>query len=148
MYSMRLAQAVAVCVALQQWDTLAKFLGAQPQERVRMVLTPARLAALSVASSQRQPAAASPTSWLLSTAYSELQFNHLILEDFVPTPQLAREPGCQLQDGIINRLLNVATGIKTHNNFKLQDLREDLKNRDQFQEYCPFSTTLVMPTGQ
>ena len=49
-HSMRLAQALAGCVALQQWDSLATFLSALSQEeRAGMVLTPARLAALTLA---------------------------------------------------------------------------------------------------
>ena len=148
-HSMRLAQALAGCVALQQWDSLATFLSALSQEeRAGMVLTPARLAALSVVASRRQPAAASTPSWLLSTTYSELRFNHLIPEDFVPNPQLARELVGQLQDAIINRILNVAPGIKTHANFQLQDLREDLKIEINPKNPGLFSATLVMPTGQ
>ncbi len=128
---MRLAaKALAGCVALQQWDSQATFLCALLQEeRAGIVLTLARLAALSMVASRRQPAAASTPSWLLSTTYSisELRFNHLIPEDFVPNPQLALELVGQLQDAIINRILNVAPGIKTHTNFQLQDLQEDLK---------------------
>jgi hypothetical protein len=45
-------------------------------ERAGIVLTPARLSAVSVVASRRQPAAASAPSWLLSTTYSELPLNH------------------------------------------------------------------------
>jgi hypothetical protein len=54
--NVHLAQALAGCVALQQWDALSAFLGSLPQVGLKgTVLTPARLAALSVIISQPRP---------------------------------------------------------------------------------------------
>ncbi len=54
----------------------------------------------------------------------------------------------QLQDAIINRILDVAPGIKTHANFQLQDLLKDLKIEINPKNPGLFIATLVMPTGQ
>ncbi len=78
--NVRLAQALAGCVALQQWSALSEFLGSLPQVGLTgTVLTPAKLAALSVIISRPRPEPKPPPQWLLSATFSELRFNHLSL---------------------------------------------------------------------
>ena len=149
---MCLAQALAGCVALQQWDSLAAFLGTLPQEVMAgLILTPARLAALSVIAARPRQEPKPPPQWLLSASFAELRFNHLSPSDFVPDPHRANDLRGQIQDGIVNRLLSMAPDIKHHRHFRLQDLRSDLRVelnlKDLQVESCLFSATVVLPTG-
>ncbi len=51
--NMRLAQLLSGCTALRQWDALAAFLAAQPEEvRAGLIISPARLAALQIEASR------------------------------------------------------------------------------------------------
>ena len=149
---MRLAQALLGCVALQQWDPLAEFLGTLPPEvRTGLILSPARLAALSVLAARFRRDPEPPPQWLMAASFAELRFHHLSPGDFVPDPHRANDLRGQLQDGIVNRLLSVAPEIRTHPHYRLQNLRSDLRVelnlKDQQVETCFFSAIAVLPTG-
>jgi hypothetical protein len=151
-YNVRLAQALVGCVALQQWDALSAFLGSLPQVGLTgTVLTPARLAALSVIISRPRPEPQPPPQWLLSATFSELRFNHLSLRDFGLDPHQTNDLRGQLQDEIVNRILRVAPAIIDHPHFRLQNLRSDLRVeinlRDQEIATSLFSASVVLPAG-
>ena len=150
--SMTLAQLLSGCVALQQWDHLAAFLETQPPEvKAGLIISPARLAALSVIAARPRPEPESPPQWLLSAPYAELRFNHLSLSDFVPDPHRANDLRGQILDGIVDRILSVAPEIKTHPHYRLQDLRSDVRPelnlKDLQMDTCLFSAIVVLPTG-
>ena len=149
---MRLAQALFGCVALQQWDPLATFLGNLPPEvRTGLILSPARLAALSVLAARFRREPEPPPQWLGSSSFAELRFHHLSPSDFVPDPHRANDLRGQIQDGIVHRLLSVAPDIRNHPHYRLQNLRSDLRVelnlKDQQVETCLFSVIAVLPTG-
>jgi hypothetical protein len=149
---MRLAQALLGCVALQQWDPLATFLHALPQEvSTGLILSPARLAALSVLAARPRREPDPPPPWLMAASFAELRFNHLSPSDFVPDPHRANDLRSQIQDGIVNRLLIVAPEIANHPHYRLQNLRSDLRVelnlKDPHVETCFFSAIAVLPTG-
>lgn len=151
--TMLMAQQLSGCTALQQWDPLAAFLAAQPEEvRKGLVISPARLAALSVIAARPRPEQTAPPEWLLSATFAELRFHHLSPSDFVPDPHRANDLRGQIQDGIINRLLCVSPEIKNHPHYRLQDLRSDLRVelnlKDPQVETCLFSAIMVLPNGQ
>ena len=145
----RLAQALASSVALQQWEPLAAFLGTQPlEERTAMILSPARLAALSVVALRRPPAAAPPPQWVLDAQHVDLRFNHLHLDDFVPGAQPIQNIRGQLQDAIVDRVIHVAPAIQNHARYRLVNLRADTKVEINYRDPGIFSATMVLPNGQ
>ena len=150
--NMTLAQLLSGCVALQQWDPLAAFLNTQPPEvKAGLIISPARVAALSVIAARPRQESKSPPQWLMSATFAELRFNHLSLTDFVPDPHRANDLRGQILDGIVDRILSVAPEIKTHPQYRLQDLRSDvrleLNLKDLQMETCLFSAIAVLPTG-
>ena len=150
--SMRLAQLLSGCTALRQWDALAAFLAAQPQEvRAGLIISPARLAALQIEASRLRQEQREPPQWLLSASFAQLRFNHLSPRDFVPGPCRTNDLRGQIEDGIVNRLLSVAPEIKNHPKYRLQNLREDMRielnPKDPGVETCLFSASVVLPTG-
>ena len=150
--NMRLAQLLAGCTALRQWDALAAFLAAQPQEvRAGLIISPARLAALQIEASRLRQEQREPPEWLLSASFAQLRFNHLSPRDFVPGPCRTNDLRGQIEDGIVNRLLSVAPEIKNHPKYRLQNLREDMRielnPKDPGVETCLFSASVVLPTG-
>lgn len=145
----RLAKALASSVALQQWEPLAAFLSTRPlEERSAMTLSPARLAALSVVVSRRPPVAAPPPSLFLVGQHVDLRFNHLHLDDFVPDSHLSKDLRGELQDAIVDRVLTLAPSIKSHKEFQLSNLRDDIRAELNYREPGIFSATMVLPTGQ
>jgi hypothetical protein len=66
---------------------LAAFLAAQPVEvRKGSVISPARLAALSVIDARPRPEQTAQPEWLLNATFADLRFHHLSPSDFVPDP--------------------------------------------------------------
>lgn len=151
--NMRVAQLLSGCTPLQQWDPLATYLAALPEEvRRGLIISPARLAALwAILSTRPRTEQSEPPGWLPSAPFAEIQFHHLSPSDFVPDPHRANDLRGQILDGIVNRLLCVAPEIKQHPNYRLQDLRSDLRvglNLKNLQtETCLFSATMVLPSG-
>ena len=150
--TMLLAQQLSGCTALQQWDPLAAFLAAQPEEvRRGLIISPARLAALAVVAARPRQEQTAPPEWLLNASFAELRFHHLSPSDFVPDPHRANDLRGQIQDGIVNRLLCVAPEITQHPHYRLQDLRSDMRVelnlKDPQVETCLFSAILVLPNG-
>ena len=126
--NMLLAQLLSGCTALRQWDALAAFLATQPLEvRAGLIISPARLAALSVIAARPRQEPKEPPQWLLSASFAQLRFNHLSPGDFVPEPFWTNDLKGQIADGIVNRLLSVAPEIKNHPKYRLQNLREDMR---------------------
>ena len=150
-YNMNLAQWLSACTALQQWDSLAAFLASQPQEvREGLIISPARLAALSVIVARPRPEPTAPPQWLLSASFAELRFHHLSPKDFVPDCQRANDLRGQIHDGIVKRLLSLAPEMKQHPHYRLQNLRTDLRvelNPKDLHEACLFSISAVLPVG-
>ena len=150
--NMLLAQLLSGCTALRQWDALAAFLATQPLEvRAGLIISPARLAALSVIAARPRQEPKEPPQWLLSASFAQLRFNHLSPGDFVPEPFWTNDLRGQIADGIVNRLLSVAPEIKNHPKYRLQNLREDMRielnPKDPRVETCLFSASVVLPTG-
>jgi hypothetical protein len=150
---MRVAQLLSGCTQLQQLDPLATYLAALPEEvRRGLIISPARLAALwAILSTRPRTEQSEPPGWLPSAPFAEIQFHHLSPSDFVPDPHRANDLRGQILDGIVNRLLCVAPEIKQHPNYRLQDLRSDLRVGLNFKnlqtETCLFSATMVLPSG-
>ena len=150
--TIHLAQALASCTGLQQWNcletTLRTLLRDEPNG---WVLTPARLAALSVVASRRRAPdpgpPGQPLPWWTTGAYVEIRINHLSPEDFAPDPRLTSNLRGQVLDGIVSRLLRLFPAISDHDRFCLQDLREDLRLELNYKDPGLFSTTLVVPNG-
>jgi hypothetical protein len=149
--TMRLAQALASRIALQQWRPLETLLISRRGEQVEWVLTPARLAALSVITSRRLARdtgpGGQPNPWWTTGTYVEIRINHLSPEDFAPDSQLASNLRGQVQDGIVSRLLGLIPAISHHGNFSLQDLREDIRPELSVKDPGLFSASLVIPNG-
>ena len=143
-----LAQALAGVVGLQQWDPLSTFLGNLPQDvREGLVLSPARLAALLVVARRRIPSPALPPAWVHQAPFTDLRIHHLRPEALVPEHQLSRDLKQQLMDVIINRLLSLLPEMRQTPQFKLQDLRADIRLELDAKAPGPFSATVVLPTG-
>ncbi len=86
----------------------------------------------------------------MSATFAELRFNHLSLSDFVPDPHRANDLRGQILDEIVDCLFSVAPEIKSHPQYRLQDLRSDvrleLNLKDLQMETCLFSAIAVLPT--
>ena len=150
--TMCLAQALASCTMLQQWNSLETTLQTlRRDEPDGWVLTPARLAALSVVTSCRRAPGPGPPGqpppWWTTGAYVEIRINHLSPEDFAPDPHLASNLRGQVLDGIVSRLLRLCPAISHHDRFCLQDIRDGLRLELNCKDPGLFSTTLVVPNG-
>ena len=148
---MMMAQLLAASTVLQQWDSLAVFLGTLPPElREGLIISPARLAALAAIVARPKPEPAGPPQWIQANLFVELRFHHLSLSDFVLDPVRVKDQG-QIADGIVNRMTSLIPEMTQAPHYRLLDfrlsVRLELNLKDQQARTCLFSATMTLPNG-
>jgi hypothetical protein len=151
-HSGRLAQALAGCFALQQYEPLAAFLASLPIEVTsRNVMTPARLATTVVEAVKSRPAQADLQEWVKAATYVEIRIHLLSASIFGLDPQQTNDLRAKLEDALVSRIYVLFPFIKDHTHHRMQDMRADARAHSTFKGMhanTQFSATMVLPNGQ